>query len=105
VGYDAAERIAAHRGIVPEEFVHVQRGALVGARKLDLTVVKGRIRYADLASKLRVLSAGDVEDFLCLNKGRLNAAMLAEWRVSAAQLSTHGSVSPICDALPPLRCR
>ena len=55
--------IAAHRGIVPEEFVSVHRGTLVGARKLDLTVVKGRIRYADLASQLRVLSAGDVEAF------------------------------------------
>jgi hypothetical protein len=77
-GYDAAERFAAHRGIVPELFVYVQRGALAGARRLRLRVVRDRIRYADLPPKLRVLSAGDVEDFLCLNKARLNAAMLAE---------------------------
>jgi len=77
-GYDAAERFAAHRGIVPEQFVYVQRVALAGAHSLRLRVVRGRIRYTDLPPKLHVLSAGDVEDFLCLNKARLNAAMLAE---------------------------
>jgi hypothetical protein len=77
-GYDAAEKIAAHRGIVPEEYVYVQRGALVGARKLRLRVVRGRIRYADIPPKLRVLTAGDIEDFLCVNKDRLNVAMLGE---------------------------
>jgi len=40
-GYNVAEPIAAHRGIVPEEFVYVQRRAAVGARKLALTVAKG----------------------------------------------------------------
>ena len=75
-GYDAAERIAAHRGIVPEKFVYVQRGALAGARNLGLRVANGRLRYADLAPEFHVLDAGDVEDFLCVNKHRLSAAML-----------------------------
>lgn len=74
--YDAAERIGAHRGIVPLRFVYVQRGALVGARRLGLVVIKGRVRYADLPEALRVLDAGEVEDFLCVNKTRLAPSML-----------------------------
>ena len=70
--------IAAHRGIIPEEFVSVHRGTLVGARKLDLTVVKGRIRYADLAVPAPRSQRGRRRGFLCLSKGRLDAAMLAE---------------------------
>ena len=36
----------------------------------------GRLLHDELPEALRVLDAGDVEDFLCIKNSRLNAAML-----------------------------
>ena len=40
------------------------------------SVRSGRLLHAELPAALRVLNAGDVEHFLCINKSRLSAAML-----------------------------
>jgi hypothetical protein len=46
------------------------------ARNLQLRVSSGRLAHRELPEVLRVLDAGDVEDFLCIEKARLNPAML-----------------------------
>jgi hypothetical protein len=74
--YDFAERIGAHLEIGPTHTVYVQCGALVGARNLDLRVRSGRLLHAELPAALRVLEAGEVEDFLCIKKSRLSVAMM-----------------------------
>lgn len=74
-GYDFAERIGSHLGIGPVGVVYLQRGALAGARNLKLRVTGGCLLHSDLPKELRVLDAGDIEDFLCINKARLNPTM------------------------------
>lgn len=74
--YDFAERIGAHLNIGPTHTVYVQRGALVGARRLNLRVRAGRLVHDELPDALRALDAADVEDFLCIKKSVLNTGML-----------------------------
>ncbi len=73
--YDFAQRFSAHLRVTPV-YVHVQRGARVGARNLGLPVVGGRVLRTHLPEELCVLDSDDVEDFLCITKARLNRSML-----------------------------
>lgn len=66
--YDIAHRIGAHLGLEPE-LVYLHRGTKEGAAKLGFT---GKAIHPDaLPAAFQRLSAEEIEDCLCIFKGRL----------------------------------
>ncbi len=65
--YDTALRIGSRRGIYPDR-VYLHCGTRVGARRHGLPSKGKWIEMSDLPEPLRVLSASEVEDILCIFK-------------------------------------
>lgn len=68
--YDVAERIGFCLRIEPED-VYLHAGATEGARALGLGGKGGLLSVVDLPRPLRGLPPFEVENFLCIFKGRL----------------------------------
>ncbi len=71
--YDAAHRIGLFLGLEPER-VYLHRGARVGAQALGLGKGRAWLDIDDLPAPLRVLSASDLENVLCIYKDDLREA-------------------------------
>jgi hypothetical protein len=66
--YDTALRIAAWRGLEPEN-VYLHAGTRVGAKALGLDVRRPTIPMAEIPRALRQLRPHEIEDVLCIYKG------------------------------------
>ena len=71
--YDFAVRIGYFRGVEPKKWVYLHAGAKEGARKLGLTGQEARVDA--FGETIRRLSAGEIEDFLCIFKKSLDPSM------------------------------
>ncbi len=69
--YDTAIRIGRHLGLEPKA-VYVHAGAAKGARELRLPIVGGCVEIRQLPPALRRLAPDEVEDCLCIYKGRFH---------------------------------
>lgn len=67
--YDVAHRIGAWLGREPRK-VYLHCGVRAGARALGLNAASSFLEMSSLPEELRTLSAGEVEDILCIYKGR-----------------------------------
>jgi len=72
--YDTALRIGAFLQLRPDA-VYLHAGTRVGARALGLDVSAGKLMPQDLPPPIRVLSADEMEDFLCIYKSELAGLM------------------------------
>jgi hypothetical protein len=70
--YDVATRIRAHLGIEPEK-VYLHSGTRKGARALGLGARRKALEPSELPVEFRRLTAGEIEDCLCLYKDYLGA--------------------------------
>ena len=68
--YDTALRIGAFSNKLPER-VHLQAGALVGARVLRLDVKNPPLPVGDFPKPMQRLAPHEIEDFLCIYKNEL----------------------------------
>jgi hypothetical protein len=71
--YDTSLRIAVHLGLEPSQ-VFLHAGTRVGARALGLDASAESLSVAELPRALRRISAGEVEDILCIYKHSLASA-------------------------------
>lgn len=72
--YDAAHRIGLYRGIHPTK-IYLHQGTRDGARALGIKVAGRKyIDVAQLPAPLRVLSAAEAEDVLCIYKSSFGTA-------------------------------
>jgi hypothetical protein len=67
--YDATVRMGAFLNLYPT-LVYLHRGTRDGARALGMDVKRPYLEIRDLPKELRRMSAGDLESFLCIFKGR-----------------------------------
>ena len=67
--YDTALRLGAFLGFAPEH-VYLHRGTRAGARALGLDSSAEFLKLSQLPAPVRALQAHEVEDFLCIYKGR-----------------------------------
>jgi hypothetical protein len=66
--YDVAHRIGLHLGIEPD-LIYMHTGTREGAKALGIDVAgRTHIRVSDLPRPMRVLSAAEAEDVLCIYK-------------------------------------
>lgn len=72
--YDTALCIGAKLGLMPER-VYLHAGTRVGARALSLPCRDHAIELSHLPAELRHLAPHEIEDFLCIFKGRLHETM------------------------------
>jgi hypothetical protein len=70
LAYDVAQRLGAHLGLAPRR-VYLHSGTRKGARALGLDHKRASLGRSDLPAELRRLTCSEVEDFLCIYKGRL----------------------------------
>lgn len=70
--YDTALRIGAFMKLKPKR-VYLQAGALAGARALSLDVKNSPLPVKDFPKPLHELEPYEIEDFLCVCKGQLEA--------------------------------
>jgi hypothetical protein len=68
--YDTALRIGAFSKKLPKR-VHLQSGALAGARVLRLDVKNSPLPVGDFPNPMQRLAPHEIEDFLCIYKGDL----------------------------------
>ncbi|MEM9065456.1 MAG: hypothetical protein AAGB51_08205 [Planctomycetota bacterium] len=68
--YDIASRIGAALGLMPDR-VYLHAGTRKGASNLGLCGAGGSISIDELPKEMRVLSADDAENFLCIYKDEL----------------------------------
>jgi len=71
--YDTSLRLGAWLDILPDR-VYLHAGTRKGARALGLDTSRGYLEMEELPEPLQVLEAREVEDFLCIYKGRLREA-------------------------------
>ena len=69
--YDTALRIGAFTKKSPK-LVHLQAGALLGARALGLDVKKSPLPSCAFRKPMQQLAPHEIEDFLCIYKARLS---------------------------------
>jgi hypothetical protein len=67
--YDTALRIGAKLGLPPER-VYLHSGTRVGARALGLNWRTPHLELEDFPAELRTLKPHEIEDCLCIFKGR-----------------------------------
>jgi hypothetical protein len=72
--YDAAVHIGARLGLAPHE-VYLHCGTREGARALGLPFRQPTLHRTSLPAALHKLAMHEVEDFLCIFKTRLHAAL------------------------------
>ena len=82
--YDTALRIGAKLGLAPST-VYLHCGTKKGARELGLDTSRGVVEKCDLPAELRKLSGDDVENFLCICKGKLRRFQKAWMRQRPSQ--------------------
>lgn len=76
--YDVAHRIGLHLSIEPD-VIYMHTGTREGAKALGINVAgRAHIRVYDLPRPLRVLSAADAEDVLCIYKAWFGDAMIEQ---------------------------
>lgn len=76
--YDVAHRIGLHLGMEPD-LIYMHTGTREGARALGVDVAgRAHIRLNDLPRPLRVLSAAEAEDVLCIYKSWFGDAMIEQ---------------------------
>jgi hypothetical protein len=68
--YDVATRIGAHLQLEPEK-VYLHSGTMEGARALGLGARRKTLEMSELPVEFRRLTAGEVEDCLCIYKDYL----------------------------------
>lgn len=68
--YDTALRIGAFSKQLPKR-VHLQAGALAGARVLGLDVKNSPLLVSEFPRPMQRLAPYEIEDFLCIYKGEL----------------------------------
>jgi hypothetical protein len=68
--YDTALRIGAFLNKLPKR-VHLQAGALAGARVLGLDVKNAPLPVSEFPKPMQRLAPHEIEDFLCIYKGEL----------------------------------
>lgn len=68
--YDTSLRLGAWLGLSPES-VYFHAGTRKGARALGLDTSRGWLEMDELPQPLQLLEPREVEDFLCIYKGRL----------------------------------
>jgi len=73
--YDTALHIGAKLKQEPIDEVYLHSGTRVGARNLGLDYRHPTISLTSLRPELRVLSAREIEDFLCIFKDHLHEGM------------------------------
>jgi len=69
--YDAALRMGAYLRLNPA-YVYLHRGTRVGAKALGLAVNRPYLEKAELPNDLQVLSADNIETFLCIYRNQLS---------------------------------
>jgi hypothetical protein len=69
--YDTTLRIGAFTKKLPK-LVHLQAGALLGARALGLDVKKSPLPVSDFPKVMQCLAPHEIEDFLCIYKETLS---------------------------------
>jgi hypothetical protein len=69
--YDTALRVGAFAKKLPKQ-VHLQAGALLGARALGLDVKKSPLPVSDFPKVMQRLAPHEIEDFLCIYKANLS---------------------------------
>jgi hypothetical protein len=75
--YDTTVRLGLKLGLVPDrEYLHA--GTREGAKNLGLDVGHGPLTVDRFPSSLRKLSAGELEDVLCIYKKHLKGALARE---------------------------
>ena len=70
--YDSALRIGAWLGLSPDT-VYLHAGTRDGAVKLGISGERRSVSKNELPEPLRSLSAAEIEDILCIFKGRIEA--------------------------------
>lgn len=68
--YDSGLRIGAFLGLAPSH-VYLHAGTRTGARALGLDLSQGFLRVSELPKPIQELQPHEIEDFLCIYKGRL----------------------------------
>ena len=71
--YDTALRIGAFLKKLPEQ-VHLQAGALLGARALGLVIKNSSLPKSAFPKPIQRLAPQQIEDFLCIYKAQLSEA-------------------------------
>ncbi len=74
--YDTALRIGAFSKKLPKQ-VHLQAGALLGARALGLDVKNSPLPLSVFPKPVQRLAPHEIEDFLCIYKAKLSEAKLS----------------------------
>lgn len=72
--YDTSARLGTKLGLQPDR-IYLHAGTRVGAKNLGLDVRRGSVAVDELPSQLRDLTAGELEDLLCIYKDHLKGAM------------------------------
>jgi hypothetical protein len=75
--YDTAVRLGLKLGLAPER-VYLHAGTREGAKNLGLDVRRGPLTIDVFPEKLRKLTAGELEDVLCIYKDDLKGALARE---------------------------
>jgi hypothetical protein len=90
--YDAALRMGAYLRLYPF-YIYLHRGTRVGAKALGLVVNRPYLERTELPKDLQVLSADNIETFLCMYRNQLSVHAPAHKQSSKQELrrSSHHS--------------